>query len=113
MRLSVGIDVVPIERLRVLLAVDGMAGRLFTPAELSRCAAKPDPVRSLAGILAAKEATMKALGLRSLPAWARRIEVTFGRCGSPSVAVEGMTGETGVSITHDGGLAIAVTLQSG
>lgn len=54
---------------------------------------------------------MKALRLRSLPAWSRRIEIVRAAGGAPSARV----GDTvvAVSISHDGPVAVAVALASG
>jgi holo-[acyl-carrier protein] synthase len=109
-----GVDVVDIERLRAMLSrTPSLERRLFTEAERSYYAPKPDPVVHMAGTLAAKEAVMKTLGLGALQAWARRIEVSRDGDGVPSVRVEGH--ESGppiaVSISHDAGVAVAVALR--
>ena len=62
MIVSVGVDIVSLERIRDL--VDGRHGgrfleRTFAPVELAYCLAKPDPVPSLAARFAAKEAFQK------------------------------------------------------
>ena len=108
----VGIDVVDIERLRGLLArAPGLEQRLFTEEERAYCGARADPVVSLAGTLAAKEAVVKALALSSLAAWARRIEIVRAPSGAPQARVAGR--EVDVSISHDGPVAVAVALERG
>ena len=103
-----GVDVVDIARLGAALArVPGLEARLFTPTERAYCAARRDPAVHLAGTLAAKEAVMKALGLRSLPAWARRIEIDRS-AGNPRAEVGGRA--VAISIAHDGPVAVAVAL---
>jgi holo-[acyl-carrier protein] synthase len=103
-----GVDVVDIARLGAALArVPGLEARLFTPTERAYCAARRDPAVHLAGTLAAKEAAMKALGLRSLPVWARRIEIDRST-GAPKTEVEGRA--VAISIAHDGPVAVAVAL---
>jgi hypothetical protein len=63
----------------------------------------------MAGILAAKEAVMKAKGLGFLPAWARRIEISWEKGGAPVARVEG--GDIiSVTISHDGRVAVAAAL---
>jgi phosphopantetheine--protein transferase-like protein len=110
----IGIDVVHIERLRATLDRDPeLKQRLFTGGELAHSDRKPDPVRSLAGMLAAKEAAMKAAGLRSLPAWARRIEITHDRHGAPFAIVSGTELDVRVSISHDGVTAVAAAVLAG
>ena len=59
-----GIDVVEVDRFRESLArTPSMRERLFTPEELADVARAADPVPSLAVRFAAREATMKAMGL--------------------------------------------------
>jgi holo-[acyl-carrier protein] synthase len=61
---GIGVDAVDIERFRSSLErTPSMRHRLFTDAELADVAAKKDPVPSLAGRFAAREAVMKAMGV--------------------------------------------------
>lgn len=111
----VGIDVVDIERLRgALRRSPQLEERLFTKQERLYCKAAKDPLVHLAGTLAAKEAVIKALKLGSLVAWARRIEIGRDDDGAPSACVhkgrETLT--IGVSIAHDGPVAVAVALAA-
>ncbi|MBK5228462.1 MAG: holo-ACP synthase [Actinobacteria bacterium] len=108
----IGIDVVDVERFRATLERSpGLPGRLFTDDERAYCLAGADPVVHMAGTLAAKEAVIKALSLGNLAAWARRVEVTRGASGAPSVKVTGRRETVGISITHDGGYAAAVAFR--
>jgi phosphopantetheine--protein transferase-like protein len=109
----IGADVVDIERLRdAFERCPELVTRLFTDAETVYCRCKPDPTTSFAGTLAAKEAVMKAAGMGSLPAWARRIEVTRAESGAPWVSVDGACmSDYVVSISHDGGVAFAVVVK--
>jgi holo-[acyl-carrier protein] synthase len=109
----IGIDVVDIERLRTMLdKVPRLEARLFNDSERAYCEGRGDRVRHLAGTLAAKEAVMKALGVGSLPAWARRIEITRHTSGAPLVKIAGRERErVAVSITHDGGVAAAAAFR--
>jgi fatty acid synthase subunit alpha len=91
----------------------GLANRLFTDKERFYCHSKSDSATRYAGTLAAKEAVMKALGVKSLPAWARRIEIVRDESGAPSARVAGVeTGTMFISISHDGGVAVAVALRT-
>lgn len=106
----IGIDVVDVERLRRALArSERLESRLFTPAERAYCVARHDPVVHLAGTLAAKEAVIKALELGPLVAWSGRIEVVRAESGAPAAYVDGDL-RCSVSISHDGGVAVAVAL---
>jgi holo-[acyl-carrier protein] synthase len=109
----IGIDVVDIERLRRMLEeVPRLEHRLFNDCERAYCQGRGDRVRHLAGTLAAKEAVMKALGVGSLPAWARRIEITRETSGAPVVKIVGREDEqVAVSITHDGRVAAAAAFR--
>lgn len=110
--MSLGVDVVGIERFReVLQRRPGFGRRFFSTAELAHCAGAGDPALRLAGTFAAKEAVMKALRLAPAVAWTRRIEISRASDGAPIALVEGM--EVAVSISHDAGLAIAVASANG
>jgi holo-[acyl-carrier protein] synthase len=105
--MMLGIDVVDVERFRALLdRAPAFAERFFTAAERDHSNAFQDPELRLAATFAAKEAVMKALRLTPAPAWARRIEITRSGDGSPAAIVFGR--EISISISHDGGVAVAV-----
>lgn len=109
----VGIDIVDVGRLREALARSPkLALRLFTVAEMSYASARQDPCLHLAGTLAAKEATVKALGLSSLAKWTKTIEVSRDDTGKPRARLMGDNGgpKVTLSISHDGGLATAVAI---
>jgi len=115
---GLGIDLVPIERAAGLLERHGerFLARCFAPGEVAR---RGDPAH-LAGLLAAKEAAFKALGT----GWGqgvgwRDVEVTRDGAGAPALALHGAAAtraqalggaRSHVSITHDGGLAVAVVV---
>jgi phosphopantetheine--protein transferase-like protein len=120
MSLRIGIDAVPLGRIRKSLERHERAfmSKLLTPDEVAYCAG-PRKIERVAGRVAAKEAVMKVLG-EGWPAvsWTE-VEVLPGGSGRPAVALTGkarqVMGSLGlaaidVSITHDGDLAIAVAL---
>lgn len=110
--MTIGIDVVDIERLRAALARSPrLEERLFTKEERLYCHGLADPFSSFAGTLAAKEATIKALRFGSLAGWARLIEIARDDKGVPTARVEGVGNEVEISISHDGGVAVAVALS--
>ena len=89
---------------------------LFTEAEVTYCTAQGNPAEAFAGTWCAKEAAVKALSdhVFLLP---RDIEVTRSPAGAPSAAVRtsaraaeagGVLPQLHISITHAGGLAVAV-----
>ncbi|WP_256862780.1 holo-ACP synthase [Microbispora sp. GKU 823] len=107
---GIGVDVVEVARLGAALErTPALRGRLFTDAE---CALS---LESLATRFAAKEAVAKALGappgLRHLDA-----EVVRGEHGRPELRITGRAAEVArdlgvrrwhVSLSHDGGMAVA------
>jgi holo-[acyl-carrier protein] synthase len=115
---GLGLDVVAVERVRALHARhrDRLLARCFAPGE----AARPDDAQHLAGLLAAKEAAFKALGT----GWSegvgwRDARVARGRAGEPSLELAGRAAERAnslgverchLSITHAGGVAVAVVV---
>ncbi len=122
--LGLGLDIVDLERMARLLERHGEAAvrRICRPREL-RIESGPGRVAHLAGLFAAKEATMKALGT----GWAagvgfHQIEVVRRAGGAPSLelhdAAQRRALELGadafhLSITHDARTAAAVVVLEG
>ena len=110
---GVGVDVVDVGRLaRALARTPGLERRLFTDGERGRSAP------SLAARFAAKEAVAKALGAPGGLRW-RDAEVVTGERGRPHLALHGGVrqeataqgiGTWHLSLSHDGGLAMAVVV---
>ena len=108
----IGIDVVDVTRFTAVVERSPrFVERFFTASERARCQEDADPPRHLAGIFAAKEATMKALGTVPAVAYARRIEISHEPTGAPVATFEDRRVQ--VSISHDGGVAVAVALAAG
>lgn len=116
--IGIGIDAVEIDRFRRVLArTPAVARRLFTEDERAYAARFADSAPRLAGRFAAKEATMKALGVGLGAFCFRDVEVVRDPSGAPSLRVSGaaaaLAGEQGVtgfrvSITHTDRSAHAV-----
>lgn len=112
-----GIDVVDVDRFRESLArTPSMRQRLFTPSELADVAAASDPVPSLAVRFAAREATMKAMGLGLGAFGFHEVWVERQPSGEPLLHVAGraleLAHERGitrwwVSLTHTKLVAVA------
>jgi holo-[acyl-carrier protein] synthase len=89
---SQGIDLVECERIRDIWQRHGdrFLQRLLTEAEIQHVHRYKNPVPSLAGRFAAKEAILKVLGTgwRGQIAW-RDMEITNDVAGQPSVALSG------------------------
>ncbi|NRQ33216.1 holo-ACP synthase [Nonomuraea sp. NN258] len=116
MILGIGVDLVDIDRFgKALARTPHLRERLFTEVE------KDLPVHSLAARFAAKEAVAKALGapdgLGHLEA-----EVRCDELGKPELRVTGNVAEVAyglgvkrwhVSLSHDGGMAVAYVIAEG
>jgi holo-[acyl-carrier protein] synthase len=120
-RPRIGVDLVPLSRVRELLDPGiGPVLRRFLSAEEVTASRTPDGAPDQAGIagrLAAKEAVFKLLGAVGRPVPWQGIEVLRGPGGRPGVRLSGGAAELArdaglspidVSISHDGGFAIAV-----
>ncbi|MDR3070602.1 MAG: holo-ACP synthase [Propionibacteriaceae bacterium] len=116
MIVGVGVDVVDLSRFERALARPGFAQKLFTAAELED---SPNTER-LAGRFAAKEALAKALCADGSLAW-RDAVVGVDSSGAPSFSCQGSVSarmkalgveHLHLSISHDGGVAVAFVVAS-
>lgn len=116
MTAGVGVDLLEIERLeRALARYPRLAGRVFTPAELAYAGERRRPARHLAARFAAKEAVVKALGLKGAFGLGE-IEIRAGE--PPQVRLSGRAAEVAealavrvkVSLTHSSEMAAAVAV---
>ena len=113
-----GLDLCEIDRMRPRLE-DRFLERNFTEREADYIRSRgAQAAQSMAGIWAAKEAVMKALGT-GIAFPMREVEVCHTALGQPTVALHGKAAETAnggsflLSITHEGGMAAAVALWLG
>jgi holo-[acyl-carrier protein] synthase len=118
MIVGIGVDLVPVDRAAGLVARHGerFLARCFNPGEVVR----PGDPSHVAGLLAAKEAAFKALGT----GWGegvgwRDVAVAKAESGAPALTLAGAAAERAaalgaarahLSISHDGGLAVAVVI---
>jgi holo-[acyl-carrier protein] synthase len=120
---GVGVDAVDIARLRAVLARrDGLTDRLFTHGELAYATRANDEIPRLATRFAAKEATMKSLGV-GLGAFAfHQVEVVRLGLGAPTLMLYGAAAELAsdmgvrrwhLSLTHTDQLAMALVVAEG
>jgi holo-[acyl-carrier protein] synthase len=122
---GIGVDIVRVERLAHSLERFGerMEKRLFTPGELAYCRTHKDPLPHLAARFAAKEAAFKAIGtgLSGGVGW-KHAEVHQPGGQQPrlefhEVALERFRSLGGeavhLSLTHDGGFAVACVVIEG
>lgn len=122
-QIGLGTDVVDIARMRLALQrTPRIAERVFTEGERAYGARFRDPSRQLAARFAAKEATMKALGV-GIGAFAfQDVEVVRARSGAPSLALRGKAAvladrrgvqEWQISMTHTDLIASVVVMAFG
>jgi holo-[acyl-carrier protein] synthase len=116
---GIGVDVVQIQRIVASLERFGerFEKRIFTDAEREYCHRHPDPLPHLAARFAAKEAASKAIGTgMSQGVGFKQFEVIQPGGHQPKLEFHGVALErfqtlgctsSHVSLTHDGGLAIA------
>jgi len=122
MIVGIGIDIVDITRIQALLDRYGerFLHRVFTDAETSYAMSGANGAERLAGRFAVKEALMKALGTGKTQGilW-KDVETLRGRAGKPEVHLHGQavrwaklrgSSAVHVSITHDGGKAVAFVI---
>jgi holo-[acyl-carrier protein] synthase len=115
--IGIGVDAVEIERFRRSLErTPTMLRRLFTDSERADASRRPDPVPSLAARFAAREATMKAMGLGLGAFGFHDVFVVRASSGAPSLVVRDraaeLAAERGItrwhlSLTHTDLVAIA------
>ncbi len=122
MIVGIGVDIVEVGRVKELLARyrDRFVRRVFTEAEARYAGKSVREAERLAGRFAAKEAVLKAFGTgKSHGILWRDVETVRGAMGKPEVRLYGKAlnymKELGgnrihVSITHDGGKAVAFVI---
>jgi holo-[acyl-carrier protein] synthase len=123
--IGLGFDATDIPRVADLFARYGerFLRRVFTEGEIAYCKRRRDPVPSLAGRFAAKEAAMKALGTgHSRGVIWTSIEVVRGAGGPPQLRLHGAAAKRAeqmgvtkslLTITHSETLAMAQVLLQG
>ena len=108
---GVGIDLCEIARMQTLLDEGRSLRRMFTEEEQAYIAGKgASAAQTMAGMFAAKEAVLKALGTgMTIPM--TDIVISHTELGQPIVTLAGKAAEFGgtmlVSITHEAGMAAA------
>ena len=117
--IAIGVDLVDVARFeKTLSRTPGIAARVFTEDERAEC---QDSTSSLAGKWAIKEAVAKALVDNRGHAWHDCV-TSRGTLGEPRVELRGELQQSAaargisswhVSVSHDGGMAIAFVVASG
>jgi len=117
---SVGADLVDLDRFRQVMArTPAIVDRLFTEAERAYAQARHDPVERFGARFAAKEATMKALGVGLGQVRFQDLEVRRLESGEPRLALHGSAAALAatqgitdwqVTLSHTAHLAQAVVV---
>lgn len=118
---GIGTDIIEVERVEQMLARGKeYLDTIFTQAEVEYCESKVRKAQHFAARFAAKEAVLKALGTGWRDGFAfADIEIRNDELGQPQVIPHGKVKEfldhhrivrTAISMTHSGGLAIAVAI---
>lgn len=122
---GIGIDIVKVDRIMASLERFGhrMEARLFTAGELEYCKQHKDPLPHLAARFAAKEAASKALGTgMSGGVGFKQIEVIQPGGRVPTLRFHDQAlrryealgcAASHLSLSHDGGLAVACVVLEG
>ena len=114
--MTVGVDLIEIDRIRRALERPGFRERCFTAAEREYCDSRPNPAQHYAARFAGKEAVGKALGFGVARLWAWQ-EIEIAGRPKPSVSLSGRiaaqagrvgAGAIDLSMTHSRELATAV-----
>ncbi|MCX7620070.1 MAG: holo-ACP synthase, partial [Acidimicrobiales bacterium] len=121
--IGLGVDLVELDRFRAALArTPSLVDRVFTPAEQVYAVRRRDPTERFAVRFAAKEATLKAMGVGLFSVPLTDIEVLRAETGEPRlrllgkaavVARERGIAEWRLSLTHTEHLAQAVVAAFG
>jgi holo-[acyl-carrier protein] synthase len=101
MSLACGVDIIYIPDIQKILRDEVMLDKFFDPTEIH-----PATAEHLAGVIAAKEAFFKALGL--IPKF-RDVKITYEKSGKPKLltSLSQTFTSSDVSISHDKDYAIA------
>lgn len=118
--MAIGIDLVQVARMEAWLGEEKKLGRILRPKELDRLLTygpKARQAQHLAGLYAAKEAALKALGRGLFALSFQDIEVRSDSFGAPQLLLYNKArrrlqelggDQMDLSISHDGGMAMAM-----
>ena len=109
----VGVDIVQIERIKKNIKNTAFIEKIFTSKEIKYCNSYTNPENHFSGKFAAKEAVKKALlsGKIVTNISIKDIQVLNNLDKSPYVAINKLNDlKCNISISHDGGYAIAFVI---
>ena len=114
--IETGVDIIEIERIKRMVERHKNLDRIYTKQELTYIMGKGNRIETYAGIFAAKEAVVKALGTGFRGIEWTEIEIDHDEAGKPIVITHGKAAECvaeqkirgiSISISHDRTQAIA------
>lgn len=107
---GIGIDMVDIGNFKKLplKSNTNFYKKIFTTMEIAYCGSKANPYQHFAARFAAKEAIIKACGLKLKDLI--NIEIINNKDGAPSAKVKGKLGKFLISLSHTKNEAIAIAL---
>ncbi|TFF91628.1 4'-phosphopantetheinyl transferase superfamily protein [Candidatus Thorarchaeota archaeon] len=106
---GVGVDLANLKRFRAIPEDRPFYDRVYSLREMEYCRGFSDPIPHLAAAFAAKEAVMKAIGIRHRISM-KEIEILHDEHGAPFVESPLATHRVLVSLTHTEDYAAAVAL---
>lgn len=106
----IGIDIVNIENFAKKINNEYFIKKAFTENEIYYASLKKDKIKTLAGIYAAKEATIKAYDLNLASILRGKIEINHINY-KPELLIAGKKIPAEISISHDGLYAIGICFQ--
>ena len=112
---GIGVDLCAVPRMAALLTDDRFLDRYFTPGEKAYIRGKgQEAAQTMAGIFAAKEAALKALGT-GVTRPLQSVEVTHTAAGAPQLTLHPHPPDCTfhLSIAHEGELTVAFVVCAG
>ncbi|MBY8998289.1 MAG: holo-ACP synthase [Candidatus Thorarchaeota archaeon] len=110
LNITIGTDIVEIDRFRNLEAESPFYGRVFSERELAYCHGYPDPAPHFAATFAGKEAVVKATD-SNCRATIGTVEILRDENGAPNVMLhQSCNHDIYVSLSHSSSHAVAVAL---
>lgn len=106
--IKIGTDITEIKRFSQMVNIEAFTNRVFTEREREYFATLKNPVNSIAGSFAAKEAFSKYLGSGVRNFSFSDIEVLHNKSGKPYICFKGKEIAADVSISHSETSAVAV-----
>ena len=108
----IGIDIIKVDRINKKLENQTFLNKVFSVKEIEYAASRQNPVQTFAGLFAAKEAVLKALGTGICSTDLNQVQILHTDLGQPYCKLDGKKTfkNINISISHDDGFAVAVAV---